>query len=361
MGPAEIRDKPPGPPRYATRGKRANEPTGGKSSSVEGLIPDSQLNDAERPKQPLFIKWLFLVPFLLVLKRDGPDEYPNRTPRPAAVAMVRADPLPVPSPAPGAARMGGLWQLTSAEPRFGGLSALAIDRGRLLTVTDSGALVRWHLPGGDARVRDLPAGPGLPQWKLNRDSEALARDPAGRGWWVSFEQQHSLYLFDRSFSRALIRRPLRLRTWWRNWGAEALATEGASLLVLPENGGELIRLSGRREERLPLRWRGQVADAATLKDGRVAIAMRELRPWGISNRLAWLRPDGAGYRIEPWATLPLGRWDNVEGLAAEPLPNGANRLWFVTDNDFGRRTLLGWILIGPDTQKGAPALDRNPL
>lgn len=308
-------------------------------------MTESELNKAERPRQQWFrIKHLagaFLLVLLLGLERATEDPRPNRTLRPGAAAHIAALALPLPQGGEGL-RIGGLWQLSSSEQRLGGLSALAVDGRELVAVTDSGAVVRWPAPGGRAGFRDLPGGPGLPQWKRNRDAEALARDPGGRGWWVAFEQFHSLFLFSPDFSRTLERRPVRVRTPWRNWGIEGIAEAGGGgLLLFPENGGELIWLRGGNASRFPLEVSGQVSDAARLPDGRILLSLREVRPWGIRNRIGLLVRSGDRFGVRLLGTLELGRWDNVEGLAAEALGGGGIRLWFVTDNDDRRRTLLG--------------------
>ena len=48
------------------------------------------------------------------------------------------------------------------------------------------------------------------------------------------------------------------------------------------------------------------------------------------------------YELRPFGTVPLGPFDNLEGVAAERRADGRTRLWLVTDNDFSerRRTLL---------------------
>src|SRR5690606_15457194 len=126
----------------------------------------------------------------------------------------------------------------------GGISALASDRGRLLALTDSGTLVRLPRPGqgNRASLRDLPSGPGNPGFKRNRDSEALARDPAGRGWWVAFEQWHQLWLFDAGFDRVLGRIDLGRGRWRANRGVEAMAADPAGLILFAEGSAEWWRI-----------------------------------------------------------------------------------------------------------------------
>jgi hypothetical protein len=275
---------------------------------------DSWLNEAERSLQPGFIKRLmmlaFLLPPLLVLESDREDGRPDRKVRPPATAMIEATPLPIPANKVG---LGGLWELRSSD------------------------------------------GPGPPQWKISRDAEAISRDVAGRGWWVAFEQTHGIWLFDHKLERAVGRRDVRLRTWWRNWGVEAALSLRDGLLLLPEGGAEAILLRNGREERKPLEVDGAISDAAILGGPAPSIvaAVRKVRPWGISNSLGTLKT-GDRLTVREWGTLPLGRRDNVEGIALERRPDGRDRLWFVTDNDFDRRTLLGWV----DVTHEAPASAR---
>ena len=85
--------------------------------------------------------------------------------------------------------------MAAGDPRFGGLSALAIDRGRFLAVSDLGAVIRFDPPSirrPSASLRDLRKGRDRQGKKWARDAESLARDPNGRGWWVGYEQRHSL-------------------------------------------------------------------------------------------------------------------------------------------------------------------------
>jgi hypothetical protein len=51
---------------------------------------------------------------------------------------------------------------------------------------------------------------------------------------------------------------------------------------------------------------------------------------------------GEGWRTAASIRLPVSPIDNVEGVAAERLPNGTTRLWMMTDDNFHAplRTLL---------------------
>lgn len=271
---------------------------------------------------------LVLLPVIILAARLEMRDLPDRVPEQERTAAVRFE-----------AERPGLWRVVVDDRRWGGVSALAIDRGRLLALTDSGVLVSLPRPGtgGLARVRELPDGPGPPDEKRNRDSEAMLRDPGGRGWWVAFEFRHSLWLFDPRFRTAIRQVPLRAFGFSVNRGVEAMVPGRARPDLLPEYGSEVLRNTGANWQRVPMRGAaGSVSDAAHLPDGRTVIALREVTTRGLRNRLAWLERDRSGYRLTPFAVLPLGPFDNVEGLAAEALADGSIRLWAITDNDGSR-------------------------
>jgi hypothetical protein len=60
------------------------------------------------------------------------------------------------------------------------------------------------------------------------------------------------------------------------------------------------------------------------------------------NSVAVLERVKTGYVYRERIELPVGRLDNFEGVAAEPLPRGGSRLWLITDDNLQRpmRTLL---------------------
>lgn len=325
--------------------------TGARTHPTPPHMADSRLKSSERALQVRFsfrraLTALFLLVFLpLTLSGDQSVEKPDRTPRPEQSVAIRYTPLPWDRDRAGSVRVAGVWRVEADDVRLGGMSGLASADGHLLAVTDSGTIIGLPRPGeeGAATFRDLPAGPGSPFWKKYRDAESLAPANAGQGWWVGFEFQHSLYLFDREFRRPLRRLLFAKDRWSANAGVEALANEGGDLLLIPETGREVLRLRGGTLSSFPLAGaQGAPADAVSLADGRILVLLRQLRPWGLVNRIAQLRRDGRGYRLRSVGVVPLGRLDNVEGIAAEPRPNGGTRLWLITDNDFSkrRRTLL---------------------
>ena len=111
------------------------------------------------------------------------------------------------------------------------------------------------------------------------------------------------------------------------------------VLLFPESGAEMVRIETRGIQRIALSNPfGRLSDASLLPDGRIVVLTRSVSPMGFSARLALL--DQAALR--PLARLALGRLDNAEAIATEPLVGGGTRLWVMTDNDYRRRvpTLL---------------------
>ena len=239
-----------------------------------------------------------------------------------ARVAVRFEPLTL-AAIPPPARIAGAWAVTVGDGRFGGISGLALEHGKLLTLSDAGMLMAIDRPGTKqptVTIHALPTVPGPTNRKIGRDSEALLRDPAGRGWWVAFEQIHSLWLYDRGFAHALKVIPVENKDFTDNHGIEALADDHGRVRWLAESTG--------------------ASDAARLPDGTMMLLERRIGVGGVSSWLTW-----GDQRL----ALPFDRSDNPEALTAEPLPTGGTRLWIMTDNDLKpwRRTLLVAIDLPP--------------
>jgi hypothetical protein len=313
-------------------------------------MPDSQLPDAEREMQPLLRKIQLLQLFILAaaipsfhyweIRLADREELGERS---ARVEFVKVDLDPGGF---GELRLAGAWKLTGEDSGFGGFSALAVDGGALVALTDFGVLARFPKPAGAsamALIGELPGGPGDRRFKRNRDSEALLRDPAGRGWWVAFENRNELWLYDERFLRPLGRVAFGRQRWPLNKGIEALAQAETDILAFPEQGRTVVRIRGLSERSVPIDLpRGRISDAVQLPDGRLWVLHRNLTPFGFRNSLTELERTTAGYRFGQSLRLGLSRLDNAEALAAERLPNGTTRLWVMTDDNLQRpmRTLL---------------------
>lgn len=309
-------------------------------------MPDPRRPQAERALQLSFRKSRFfsglLIAGLVVGGRWHLANLPDRKEQADALAELRFEPAMLDADAAAPLQIAGAWRLTSAEPRLGGVSALAVDRGELLALTDSGVVIRFPKPSQGRQVaafHDLPDGPGSTRFKAGRDSEALTLDWRGRGWWVTFENRHAVWLFDRDFARVERRIGLGQLGWRDNKGAEGVLSWPRGLALFPEGGDEMVAVGHGGIKRIALaNPEGRLADVARLPDGRIVALARTFSPAGFSARLLLLQ----GRRLRPFATLKLGRLDNPEAIAVEALPGGITRLWVMTDNDYRRRvpTLL---------------------
>ncbi|HMI41095.1 MAG TPA: esterase-like activity of phytase family protein [Sphingomicrobium sp.] len=292
----------------------------------------------------LFARWL--------------DDQPDQMLLPRRTVAIHFEPVKFDAARFAPLRLAGAWSLAANDPRFGGVSALAIDKAGLVAVTDAGAVIRFARPSDQpaaADIEDLPNGPGRPGYKRHRDAEALARDPAGRGWWVAFENHNQLWLYDRDFSRALERIDFGRRRWPRNKGIEAMLAEPGGLLLLPEAGTSVVRFRGSRMRSSPMaNPKGRLSEAVRLPDGPTMVLARRAALDGFHNALVLLLP---GDRLGQPIKLGLGPLDNAEALAVEPVPNGT-RLWLMTDDNF--RWPMRTLLVALDLPSGPhPQLKSN--
>lgn len=312
---------------------------------------DSHLNAPEHGVQPSFRKsHLFnglLMASAVVTVFALIRALPDRPRRDAVVLPIAYAAVELPPRDP--FRVAGTWRIKVNDRRAGGLSGLAIDGGQFLAVSDLGAVMRFDPPGRNrpvAHVADLRDGPGYAGFKISRDAEALARDPAGRGWWISYEQRHSVWRYDSAFKNAQSAYRVRRPIWWSNRGIEGLIADDVGLLAFAENGREVIRIDGAGQLSLPLESPMDVAEAATAPDGSIWLLLRSNSVRGIGQAIAPLVRSGGGYRTGQIRTLPKGAFDNYEGMAFASLPGGGWRIWLLTDD--GHRIMARTLLVALD-------------
>jgi len=276
---------------------------------------------------------------------------PDRSGRPATVVALTYEPVELP-PAKTPFYLAGAWVAAASDPRFAGLSGLAIDRGRFLAVSDLGAVVRFDLPSAGqpkAFLQDLRIGPDGFGKKKSRDAESIARDPQGRGWWVGYEQRHSLWLYDGGFGRSLGNIDLKRSNWRDNRGAEGLLLFDGKLLALAENGSDAVRIDNAGPTLLRFRSDAEVADAAIAPDGSAWVLTRTKTLDGIVQSIAPLLPAHDGYLAGPGWPVPKGEFDNFEGMAIEPRLDGRWRFWLISDD--GHRVMARTLLIALDLDR----------
>ena len=326
---------------------------------MKTALPDSRLNEPERRLQHTFRKLRYfnsLLVFSVVLAAYPPIRaLPDRKALPDRAATLHYRPVSLAAPS-APLRLAGAWEMTAADRRFGGLSALVVDRGRFVAVSDLGAVLHFDPPSASrprARLTDLAQGPGSFGRKTSRDAESLARDPRGRGWWVGFEQKHSLWLYDPGFGKARVAIALNRPDWWRNRGIEGLVADGDGLLAFAENGREAFRIGPRGLEPVPFSAPADVAEAARAPDGSIWLLLRSKSLQGISQSIVRLQQDGRGYRVGRGMRLPKAPFDNFEGIVIAPRPNGDWRIWLITDD--GHRLMARNLLVALDFRPNANA------
>lgn len=322
----------------------------GETAPNEALMPVGGPMDAERDVQPPFIILqliqLLVVFGLVIGGHYGIRHLPNRVELGPRLSALRMEPAQFDSKGFAPFHLAGAWYLTSSDPRFGGWSGLAIDRGGLLALTDTGLVGWFPKPGAGAPtilMKELPDGPGNKSYRSNRDTEAIVPDAAGRGWWVAYENRNELWLYDPGLTRALKRIEYGKRRWRRNQGIEGLAQSGADLLLVLERDPKIFRTHGNISTALPVVGKiGRFSEALRLPDGRLFAVEQETSQAGFRNALVQLREDPAGFGVVQRHPLGLGPFDNVEGMTVERLPGRRLRLWLITDDNFQRpmRTLL---------------------
>ena len=303
--------------------------------------------EAERPLQPSFRKVVFFSHLMLAASIGmfafWLDDQPDRTilpPRTVAMHLERVHFDPA-SFAP--LRLVGAWRLSADDPRFGGVSALAIDDAGLIALTDSGAVIRFARPSGTvgpATIRDVPGGPGRPGFKRHRDGEALARRSEGTRLVGRLRKSPSIV--------ALRPRVFEVRSGTSNWAAVAggiirqskrCCPSPADLCCYPRAARRSFGFKERGCDPGPLgNPMGRLSDAVRLPDGRTLVLARRAGLRGFHNALVPLLQDD---RLGEPIVLGLGPLDNAEALAAEPVAGGT-RLWLMTDDNFRwpMRTLL---------------------
>ena len=306
---------------------------------------------------------LALAPLLLT---GGPVSTPSRPVVPDGIAIAAA-PVTIQPDEPGRTRVGALtlvagWKLTSPSAQFGGWSALFVDGDRVTSINDGGALLRFRLGRfghpTDARIDVLPVGCGQGLDKLTRDSESLARGPAGE-WYVGYEWRNAICRIDPGFVRATgLARPSAMRGFARRSGAEAMLrlSDGRFLVFAEATRSRaairpLVVFDGDPTRpdvatvsigyRPPAGY--DATDAVQLPDGRIVVLNRRFSvPELFTTVLVAIDPAALAADVLTPDTViagtPIARFappllsDNFEGLAVS-VEGDRPYLWMISDDN----------------------------
>lgn len=286
-----------------------------------------------------------------------------------ADARIGAERVPLDPTQPNRRRVGELqfldgWALRSGDPRFGGISAMHVEGGRVLAVNDTGTVFRFAVPGrgSDAvSIRALPAGPGESAIKINRDVESLAVND-NRAW-MGFEQVNAIWCYRLPGLEPIgSAQPPAMQDWPRNEGPEAMVRlRDGRFLVFAEDkkrpDGTTAALLFDRDPIQPgatpveFGYRAPPdyvpTDATELPDGEILILNRKFRVGGgVSAKLviAALPAPQPGAVIagrEIAALVSPLTVDNFEALSVTR-ERGRTIVWIASDDNFAawQRTLL---------------------
>ncbi len=253
---------------------------------------------------------------------------------------------------------GGLWVLDSADPFFGGYSALVVQPGgRAIAFSDLGETFVFTLPGRGASETRLEAVRAHPrQGNARQDIESATADPPTGRIWVGYEQHHAIRRFAPGETEGHIDWPEPMQGWDGNSGAEALVRldDGRFLAFGERNARGLLFARDPVDGAEPLAFTAawpdghRPADAAQLPDGRVLVLTRKIvLAWPPFESLLLVGDPRTIRAGETWEPRLLARLDtllpreNYEALAVEREGAGV-ALWLMSDDNFSsfQRTLL---------------------
>lgn len=320
------------------------------------------------------LRMLVLLAALFFIGRFAPPALlsPSRIDGPAIILFT---PVALDSRDPARTKLDALtflhgWSLDSLNRGFGGISALHVEEGAVVALSDAGALIRFSLPKGTTalgRIDLLPVGRGGPVAKRDRDTESMAL--FGDHAWIGFEWRGAIrrYVTGRGSGSAGWRSdahhaPAAMRAWPNNSGAEGIVRlKDGRFLVFSEGAmrkdgtSEVLEFDGDPAVagmpahslgyRAPPGYR--LTDAALLPDGRLLLLNRRFSLLeGVAAKLVVARPPPpgaaaiiAGDELADFAS-PV-TVDNMEALSVTR-EAGRTIVWIASDDNFSplQRTLL---------------------
>ncbi|MCM8557842.1 esterase-like activity of phytase family protein [Sphingomicrobium sediminis] len=260
------------------------------------------------------------------------------TPLPEPVEQVSLRSVSIEGDLPSGWTVGAAWQIERGGWWMGGFSGLEFDGENLVTLSDSGVVHRFTPPGPHAESLELRPLVLMPE-PLSRDSEAILVD--GDRLRIAFEGDHRVA--DYRADGALESDVRIANLFKRNRGVEALLA-GDPAIAFGELGDVALSLENEPRELEVRGARYSVTGAARWPGSDQPLLL--LRQFGLFGMRAFVAAADVGedaVEVSELQPLPLGRFDNAEGLAVRAKAGGGYEVWVVTDDN--RRAPLRSLLV----------------
>lgn len=246
-----------------------------------------------------------------------------------------------------------VYELSSDDDRFGGLSGLVLKGETLISVSDKGKLFQFDLNDlSKIEVFSLRTKKGKPyKGKRQSDAESIAHGPDGT-LYIAFERDHRVVPFN-VMGSALgkkVKLPKGISKLKKNSGFEGIETlPDGTLVLLGEGKAEAplwIKPKNAKWQKRDLALSGGFRPTGlTYVAGHASLIMMErfyMPLVGVRIRLSWLdvKTGLRGAEIaELTSPLPM---DNMEGITSYQNTAGDDILLLISDDNFSplQRTLL---------------------
>lgn len=251
---------------------------------------------------------------------------------------------------------------------FGSYSGLALsaDGRRFVVVSDKGSFATGQLTRAQGVLTAITLtdhGPlldpgGDPVRRYDIDAEGLTVTPDGR-LWVSFEANHRVWSYtDLRLAASKTARHPQYGVLQNNSSLEALASDHmGAVYTIPERSGKLTRpfpvhrfANGSWSQTFVVPRSGKflVVGAEFGPDDRFYVLERDFRLLGFRTRIrSFALKDDALVDEHELLVSPIGRYDNLEGIAVWRDEAGAIRVTCVSDDNgsiFQRTEFVEFIL-----------------
>ena len=316
--------------------------------------------EARLPPWFKLLTFFFAFGVMVLLFGDGPKI--DRVPV-AHSLIVTARPVPVPRgnvdiPTALSLKLVEAWEMNSANPELGGISAMHASGPALSFLSDRGALIRLGQSGArrwQGVVGPLPSGCGDMRDRKWRDTESFTTDERSGSIWIGFESHNGLCRIA-SAAQGGTRRftPDAMQNWPETGGAEAMTRlKGGAFLIFAErpadSGPTAPLLHFDRDPLDPaarvtaMRYRPPAGyrpvDVAQLPDGRLLVLNRRFElPFAFSAKLSivTLPKVKAGLTVSGPIIARIegdGLGENYEALSIDNDGRDLS-IWIASDDNF---------------------------